>query len=79
MAALIAYKRPHVLTYLQGNHNDLEFVIDELSREWASVEYRYGASYHAGIGGNRAKITRAQVAKVLRELKATWNSRGVLP
>lgn len=78
MAALIAYKRPYVLAYLQGSHDDINGVLDDIAREWASVEYRNGRSYYRR-GGNRAKITRAQVAKVLREIKSTWQDAGALP
>jgi len=78
MAALIAYKRPAILSYLQGSHNNLSYVLDELAREWASVEYRNGYSYYS-YGGNRAKISRAQAAKVLQEVKSTWQDAGQLP
>ena len=78
MAALIAYKRPIVITYLQGNHNNLSRVLDALAREWASVEYRSGRSYYSR-GGNRAKISRAQVAEVLKSIKAGWQNGAVLP
>ena len=78
MAALIVYKRPIVITYLQGNHDNLGAVLDALAKEWASVEYRNGRSYYRR-GGNRAKITRAQVAEVLKEIKAGWQSGAVLP
>lgn len=78
MAALIVYKRPIVITYLQGNHDNLGAVLDALAKEWASVEYRNGRSYYSR-GGNRAKITRAEVAKVLKEIKASWQAGAVLP
>ena len=78
MAALIAYKRPAILSYLQGSHNNLSHALDELAREWASVEYRGGRSYYT-VGGNRAHISRAQAAKVLQEIKASWQENGELP
>lgn len=78
MAALIVYKRPAILSYLQGSHNNLGYALDELAREWASVEYRGGRSYYS-VGGNRAHITRSQAAKVLQEIKASWQEDGVLP
>ena len=78
MAALIAYKRPAILSYLQGSHNNLSYALDELAREWASVEYRGGRSYYT-VGGNRAHISRAQAAKVLQEIKASWQENGELP
>ena len=78
MAALIVYKRPMIITYLQGNHDNLSRVLDDLAREWASVEYRYGRSYYSR-GGNRAKISRAQAAEVLKSIKAGWQHGAVLP
>ena len=78
MAALIAYKRPDILSYLQGSHDHLGHVLDELAREWASVAYRHGRSYYA-VGGNRAHISRAQAAEVLRQIKASWQEDGQLP
>lgn len=78
MAALIAYKRPYILSYLQGSHNDLGGTLDELAREWASVEYRGGRSYYRR-GGNRAHIRRADAAKVLQAIKKAWNDAGQLP
>ena len=78
MAALIAYKRPYVLAYLQGSHDDLSGTLDDIAREWASVEYRNGRSYYSR-GGNRAKISRAAVAEMLRNIKSTWQDGGLLP
>jgi len=78
MAALIVYKRPIVISYLQGSHDNLGAALDALAKEWASVEYRNGRSYYRG-GGNRAKIKRSQVAKVLQEIKAGWQNGAVLP
>lgn len=78
MAALIAYKRPSILSYLQGSHNALSHVLDELAREWASVAYRGGSSYY-NVGGNRAHISRAQAGQVLQNIKASWQEDGELP
>ena len=78
MAALIVYKRPAILSYLQGSHNNLGYALDELAREWASVAYRGGRSYYT-VGGNRAHIARAQAAKVLQEIKNSWQEDGQLP
>ena len=78
MAALIAYKRPEILSYLQGSHDNLSLALDELAREWASVAYRNGRSYYS-TAGNRAKITRAKASQVLQLVKDKWNDRGSLP
>lgn len=78
MAALIVYKRPEIFTYLQNSHDNIGLVLDELAREWASVEYRSGHGYYSG-NGNRASISRAEAAQVLRFIKQRWNERGALP
>lgn len=79
MAALILYKRPLIITYLQSNHDNLDAALKELAREWASVEYSNGYSYYSNVGGNRASISRAKVSQVLRHLKKTWQDSGALP
>lgn len=78
MAALVAYKRPYILGYLQGSHDDLSGALDDLAKEWASVEYRNGKSYYSA-GGNRAKISRAEASTVLRTIKSAWQDGGALP
>ena len=72
MATLIVYKRPAIGAYLRGDHNFLGWALDELAKEWASVEYRNNRGFYDHIGGNRAKITRAQVAAVLQEIRSAW-------
>lgn len=79
MAALILYKRPLIITYLQGSHNNLNAALGALAREWASVEYSNGYSYYSRVGGNRASISRERVSRVLRNLKKTWQASGALP
>lgn len=79
MAALILYKRPIIITYLQGNHDNLGATVDALAREWASIEYRSGRGYYDYVGGNRASVSRASVAKVLQAMKSTWQDGGLLP
>jgi muramidase (phage lysozyme) len=79
MAALVLYKRPIILSYLQGSHDNIGAALRALAREWASVEYSYGRGYYDHVGGNRAHITRVEAAKVLRSIKKTWQERGALP
>ena len=74
MAALVIYKRPAVGAYLRGDHDLLGWALNELAKEWASIEYRNGRSFYS-YGGNRAKITRAEVSSVLQSIKATWQAR----
>lgn len=74
MTALILYKRPSVGAYLRGEHNLVHWAMNDLAREWASIEYRYGRSYYAGIGGNRAHISRRELERVLRSVRASWHS-----
>lgn len=72
MATLIVYKRPAVGAYLRGDHNLLGWALDELAKEWASIEYRNGRGFYDGIGGNRAKISRAQISTVLQNIRNSW-------
>ena len=75
MATLVIYKRPAVGAYLRGDHDLLGWALNELAKEWASIEYRYGRSYYS-VGGNRAKISRAEVSTVLQDIKSTWQAKG---
>ena len=75
MATLVIYKRPAVGAYLRGEHDLLGWALNELAKEWASIEYRYGRSYYS-VGGNRAKISRAEVSTVLQDIKNTWQAKG---
>jgi len=72
MAALILYKRPSVGAYLRGDHDLLGWALNDMAREWASIEYRNGRGYYDHIGGNRAHITRAELAQVLQQIKQDW-------
>lgn len=71
-AALLDHKRPAVGAYIRGHHNHQGWALNELAKEWASVEYRYGRGFYDHIGGNRAKISRAKAAEVLEELRKTF-------
>jgi len=79
MAALILYKRPIVISYLQGNHDNVGAAVDALAREWACVEYRSGRGYYDGYGGNRASISRHEVVRMLQNIKDSWQPGGELP
>lgn len=74
MAALILYKRPAVGAYLRGDHDLLGWALDDMAREWASVEYRSGRGFYDHIGGNRAHITRAELSAVLQSIKKSWTA-----
>lgn len=76
MAALIFYKRPAVGAYIRGDHELIGWALNELAREWASIEYRNGRGYYDGYGGNRAKISREEVAQVLNNVKDSWHDYG---
>lgn len=56
--------RENVSAFLQGTGNDIETAIDELSQEFASIEYRDGRSYYDD-GVNKASISRNQVRAAL--------------
>ena len=79
MAALILYKRPAIGAYLRGDHDYIGWALNELAKEWASVEYRNGHGYYDHIGGNRAHISRTEAWEVLQGIKRTWQSDGYLP
>lgn len=64
LIALLFYKRPAIGGYIKGRHNNLDFALDELAREWASVAAWHGGSYYGG-GGNRASITRREARLAL--------------
>lgn len=70
-AALLEHKRPAVAAYLRGDHDNLAHALDEMAREWSSVEYRNGRGYHDHVGGNRAHITRWEMSQVLDEVRST--------
>ena len=74
MASLILYKRPAIGQYLKGDHDSLGWAMDEMAREWASVEYRHGRGYYDNIAGNRASITRAELRSTLQAIKKNWHS-----
>ena len=79
MAALIFYKRPAVGAYIRGDHDLLGWALNELAKEWASIEYRNGRGYYDHIGGNRAKISRIKVSVVLQDIKGTWQASAYVP
>ena len=56
--------RENVSAFLQGTGDDIEAAIDELSQEFASIEYRNGRSYYDD-GVNKASISRDQVRAAL--------------
>ena len=71
---LIMQKRPAVGSYIRGEHNQLGWAMNEMAKEWASIEYRYGRGYYDGIGGNRAHTSRVELSTVLQEVKAAWQA-----
>ena len=79
MAALILYKRPAIGSYLRGDHDYIGWALDELAREWASVEYRNGRGYYDHVGGNRAHISRKEAWELLQNIKKNWVSGGARP
>ena len=78
MAALVLYKRPAIAAYLRNDHDYIGWALDELAKEWASVEYRNGRGYYDHIGGNRAHITRTEAWEV-QTIKMAWQPAGLLP
>lgn len=74
MAALVLYKRPAVGAYLRGDHTNLAWALNELAKEWASIEYSHGRGFYDHIGGNRAHVSRAEVSAVLQTIKDSWQN-----
>ena len=66
---LVSHKRPVIGGYLLGEHDNVEGALDDLAREWASVEFRKGTSYYQGRGGNKAHISRADAKVVLEKIR----------
>jgi hypothetical protein len=56
--------REAIADFLQGRSADIETAIDQMSMEFASIEYRNGESYYKD-GVNKAKITRERVREAL--------------
>tara|TARA_Y100000592_G_scaffold99931_1_gene177821 strand:+ start:3700 stop:6459 length:2760 start_codon:yes stop_codon:yes gene_type:complete len=56
--------REAIAAFLKGNSTDVETAIDQMSMEFASIEYRNGESYYKD-GINKAKITRDRVREAL--------------
>ena len=57
----------------------MPFKLDELAKEWASVEYRNGRGFYDHVGGNRAHISRTEAWEILQGIKRTWQSAGYMP
>ena len=72
-AALLEYKRPAVAAYIKGHHDLPGWALNELAKEWASIEYRNGRGFYDHIGGNRAHITREEVITVVNEIREEYN------
>ena len=68
-ASIIKYKRPIIYNYIMGKHDNINLALDEIAKEWASVEYRNGHGYYDGIGGNKAKISRDEIKSVLESVR----------
>lgn len=57
-------KRRGLDNYLAGKISKEQFA-DNLSKEWASLPYRTGASYYAGVGSNKSAGTRDSFVSVV--------------
>lgn len=74
MAALVMFKRPSVGAYLRGGHDNLNWALNDMAKEWASIEWRNGRGFYDHVGGNRAHISRAELSEVLQKVKKDWHS-----
>ena len=70
-AVLLEHKRPRIAAYIRGQYHNLNVVLNDLAKEWASIEYRWGRSYY-GYGGNRAHVSRAEVSRVIQAARAAY-------
>lgn len=70
--ALIIHKRPAIGAYLRGEHTSIGWAMNEMAYEWAAIEYRNGRGYYDGYSGNRASISRYELAQVLNQVKEAW-------
>jgi hypothetical protein len=77
--ALLMYKRPNVGEYITGKHDDMESAVDDLAREFASVEFAGGSGYYDHIGNNRATISREKAASALLAVREKWQEKPPLP
>lgn len=57
-------KRRGLDNYLAGKISKEQFA-DNLSKEWASLPYKTGASYYAGVGSNKSAGTRDSFVNVV--------------
>ena len=73
-AALLEFKRPAIAAYIRGHHDFLGWALNELAKEWASIEYKNGRGFYDHIGGNRAHISRADVKEVIEEARSYYVS-----
>ncbi len=60
--------RENLSAFLQGIGGDIETAIDQLSQEFASIEYRDGRSYY-NDGVNKASISRDQARAALLSVR----------
>jgi len=72
--ALIMYKRPAVGAYIRGNHDLEGWALNEMAKEWASIEWRNGRGFYDHVGGNRAHISRAEMSAALQTVKKAWQA-----
>jgi muramidase (phage lysozyme) len=61
--------------YLSGKITKEEFA-DNLSKEWASLPYKTGASYYAGVGSNKSSGTRNAFVNVVAGVSSAGNTAG---
>jgi len=73
-AQLLLHKRPSVPNYVKGLHNNVDLALDDLAKEWASIEHRNGRGYHDNVGGNRAHIKRSDVRDALMKMRDYYQS-----
>ena len=77
---LAGAKRPEIAAYLSGQSNDLQAALKATSAEWASVaDPETGQSHYAGVGGNKASISVAEMTRALEATRKQIMARTVPP
>lgn len=72
LQALLDHKRPSIGAYIRGEHGSINRALSAMALEWASVASYNGRSYYAGLGGNRAHVTRYEAAVALKEARRLY-------
>ena len=68
LATVLKHKRPAVASFIEGKSVNIDYALDELSREWSSISWRNGRSYYGGI----ASVSRREARKTLANTRSEF-------